>query len=118
MFDSLVVFFILVLIIPFLIAQIMPTMKWLIAYTISFALLAGFLHYQHLTTSIEQRGNGFVYLLGIFTTRLLYTSGSVGIINRAIVLNYKSRGHRINTLFIVNMILLDVTLIYISLLIW
>lgn len=36
MIDSLIVLFILLLTIPFIIAQIMPNIKWLIAYTTFF----------------------------------------------------------------------------------
>lgn len=118
MFTSIVLLFILALIIPFFIAQMMPTMKWLIVYTITFGTLALLQHYNHLTTPSEQRGNGFVYLLGVGLIRFIYTSGVVGIINRAIVLYYKSRGYRINLLFIFNIITLDFMLIYIGLLMW
>ncbi|YAG13209.1 hypothetical protein NSTC745_02531 [Nostoc sp. DSM 114161] len=38
MIDSLILFFILVLTIPFIIAQLMPDRQWLIAYTIFFEL--------------------------------------------------------------------------------
>ncbi|OUL35583.1 hypothetical protein BV372_10645 [Nostoc sp. T09] len=118
MFTSIVLLFILALIIPFFIAQMMPTVKWLIIYTISFGTLALLQHYKHLTTPSEQRGNGFAYLLGVGLIRFIYTSGVVGIINRAIILNYTSRGYRINIWFIVYIITLDVMLIYIAFLMW
>ncbi|MBN4001182.1 hypothetical protein [Nostoc sp. LPT] len=118
MFDSLILVFILGMIIPFFLAQIMPNSKWLIGYAVCFGIFVLFIHYEHLTTPSERRGNGFVYAWAVLMTRLIYTSGSVGIINRAVVLAYKSRGYKINIWFIVNIIFLDWMLIYIALKMW
>ncbi|MEH2347002.1 MAG: hypothetical protein V7K55_03190 [Nostoc sp.] len=111
MISSLIVFFILVLTIPFIIAQIMPNRKWLIAYTVFFGTLAIVLYYNHITTPINQRGNGFSYAFGITAACLSYTSIIVGIINRAIVLYFKSIDFTINIWFIVSLVLLDAILI-------
>ncbi|MDZ8080422.1 MAG: hypothetical protein RMY36_021330 [Nostoc sp. SerVER01] len=83
-------FFILLLTIPFVIAQIMPNSKWLIAYTIFFGTLAILLYYNHITTPINRRGDGFSYAFGIAGACLFNTSIIVGIINRTIVLYFKS----------------------------
>lgn len=86
MIDSLIVFFILLLTIPFLIAQIMPNIKWLIGYAIFLGTLAIWLYYEHITTPTYRQGNGFSYAFGIVAACLFNTSIIVGIINRAIVL--------------------------------
>ncbi|QMS90324.1 hypothetical protein HUN01_23080 [Nostoc edaphicum CCNP1411] len=111
MIESLIVLFILCLAIPFVIAQIMPNKKWLIAYTIFFGTLAIALYYNHLTTPINERGNGFSYAFGIAAACLFDTSIIVGIINRAIVLHLKSINFTINIWLIVSLILLDAILI-------
>ncbi|MEH1811039.1 MAG: hypothetical protein V7K26_00635 [Nostoc sp.] len=117
MLDSLILVFILAVIIPFFIAQIMPNSKWLIGYAICFGTFAISQYYNHLTTPIEQRGNGFVYAWAMLANYLINTSGTVGIIDRAIVLYFKSRGYKINIWFIVNIIFLDWMLVYIAVLI-
>ncbi|MFN6519528.1 MAG: hypothetical protein RMY29_034235 [Nostoc sp. CreGUA01] len=111
MIDSLILFFILVLTIPFIIAQLMPNTKWLIAYTIFFGTLAALLYYDHITTPINRRGNGFSYAFALFAIYLFHTSIVVGIINRSIVLYFKSIGFTINIWFIVGLVLLDAMLI-------
>ncbi|RCJ23499.1 hypothetical protein A6S26_02880 [Nostoc sp. ATCC 43529] len=104
-------FFLLVLIIPFVIAQIMPNTKCLIAYTLVFGTLAIWLYYEHITTPTYKHGNGFSYLFGITAASLFDTSIIVGIINKAIVLYFKSEGYTINIWLIVSLVLLDVMLI-------
>ncbi len=111
MIDSLILFFILVLTIPFIIAQLMPNTKCLIAYTIVFGTLAIWLYYEHITTPTYKQGNGFSYLFGIAAASLFDTSIIVGIINRIIVLYLKSLGYRINPWFIVSLVLLDAMLV-------
>ncbi|MDZ8091837.1 MAG: hypothetical protein RMZ42_07820 [Nostoc sp. DedQUE05] len=117
MFDSLLLFFILATIIPFFLAQIMPNSKWLIGYAICFGSFVVSEYYNHLTTPIEQRANGFVYALAMLANYLINTSGTLGIIDRAIVLYFKSRGYKINIWLIVNIIFLDFMLVYIAVLI-
>ncbi|ODG97478.1 hypothetical protein A4S05_13345 [Nostoc sp. KVJ20] len=95
----------------------MPNSKWLIGYAICFGTFAISEYYNHLTTPIEQRGNGFVYAWAMLANYLINTSGTVGIIDRAIVLYCKSRGYKINIWFIVNIIFLDWMLVYIAVLI-
>ncbi|MFN6562768.1 MAG: hypothetical protein RMY28_023655 [Nostoc sp. ChiSLP01] len=111
MIESLIVFFILLLTVPFIIAQFMPNIKCLITYTIFFGTLAIWLYYQHITTPFNQRGNGFSYLFGITAASLFDTSIIVGIINKAIVLFFKSEGYTINIWLILSLVLLDVMLI-------
>lgn len=111
MIDSLIVFFILLLTIPFLIAQIMPNIKWLIGYAIYFGTLAIWLYYEHITTPTYRQGNGFSYAFGIVGVCLFNTSIIVGIINRAIVLYLKSRRYTMNIWFIVSLVFLDLMLI-------
>ncbi|MEH2087581.1 hypothetical protein [Nostoc sp.] len=111
MIDSLILFFILLLIIPFIIAMIMPNIKWLIGYAICFGTLAIWLYYEHITTPSYQQGNGFSYAFGIAAASLFDTSIIVGIINKSIVLYFKSRGYTINIWLIVNLVFLDLMLI-------
>ncbi|MEH2105725.1 hypothetical protein [Nostoc sp.] len=111
MFDSLILLFISLLTIPFLIAQVMPNRKWLIAYAIFFGTLAICLYYNHVTTPIERRGNGFSYAFGIADACLFYTSGIVGILNRAIVLYLKSIAYTMKIWFIASIVILDAILI-------
>jgi len=111
MIDSLIVFFILLLIIPFIIAQIMPNIKWLIAYAIFFGTLAIWLYYEHITTPTYRQGNGFSYAFGIASACLFDTSIIVGIINRAIVLYFQSIGYTIKIWFIISLFFLDLMLI-------
>lgn len=111
MIDSLIIFFILLLITPFIIAQIMPNSKWLIAYTVFFGTLAIVLYYNHITTPINRRGNGFSDAFGRVAACLFYTSIIVGIINRAIVLYFKSIDFTINIWFIVSLVFLNLMLI-------
>ncbi|RCJ42183.1 hypothetical protein A6770_08200 [Nostoc minutum NIES-26] len=118
MFDPLILTFVLGLIIPFCLAQIMPNMKWLIAYAFSFGTLATYLHYDHLTRPIERQGNGFVYLFATALIYLISLSGIIGIVNRSVILFLKSEGYKINILFIINILCLDVMIIYIAFLMW
>ncbi|ODG98159.1 hypothetical protein A4S05_10665 [Nostoc sp. KVJ20] len=111
MIYSLIVFFLLLLTIPFVIAQIMPNKKWLIAYTIFFGTLAIALYYNHLTTPTYRQGNGFSYAFGIAGACLFDTSIIVGIINRAIVLYFRSIGYTIKIWFIISLFFLDLMLI-------
>ncbi|MBD2533359.1 hypothetical protein H6G97_28880 [Nostoc flagelliforme FACHB-838] len=111
MIDTLILLFLLFLAIPFAIAQIMPNKKWLIAYTIFFGTLAIVLYYEHITTPINRRGDGFSYIFGKVAACLFYTSIIVGIINRATVLYLRSINVTINIWLIVSLVLLNVILI-------
>jgi hypothetical protein len=111
MIDSLILLFLMFLAIPFAIAQIMPNQKWLIAYTIFFGTLAIALYYNHLTTPINRRGNGFSYAFGIAAACLFNTSIIVGIINRATVLYLRSINVTMNIWLIVSLVLLNLMLI-------
>ncbi|WP_334843476.1 hypothetical protein [Nostoc sp.] len=111
MIDTLILLFLLFLAIPFAIAQIMPNKKWLIAYTIFFGTLAIVLYYEHITTPINRRGDGFSYIFGKVAACLFYTSIIVGIINRATVLYLRSTNVTINIWLIVSLVLLNLILI-------
>lgn len=103
--------FIFLTIIPFVIAQIMPDKKWLIAYAIFFGTLAIALYYNHLTTPINRREDSFSYAFVIAGACLFDTSIIVGIINRAIVLYLRSIDFTIDILLILSLVLLDAILL-------
>ncbi|OKH40691.1 hypothetical protein FACHB389_06710 [Nostoc calcicola FACHB-389] len=76
-----------------------------------FGTLAILLYYNHVTTPINRRGNGFFYAFVIAAACLFYTSIFVGIINRSIVLYFKSIDFTINIWFLVSLVLLNAILI-------
>ncbi|WP_334772219.1 hypothetical protein [Nostoc sp.] len=80
-------------------------------YYFFFGTLAIWLYYEHITTPTYRQGNGFSYAFGIAGACLFDTSIIVGIINRAIVLYFKSIGYTINIWFIVSLVFLDPMLI-------
>ncbi len=95
----------------------MPNMKWLIIYALFFGTLAIYLYYEHETTPNERRGNGFSYAFATALIYLISISGIIGIVNRAVILFLKSGGYKINILFIINILIIDMILIYIAFLV-